>query len=48
MLDGLAGGTVSDNVHAIVASFLRAVGKKMDFLKEKDINRINAIRRAIT
>jgi hypothetical protein len=48
MLDGMAGGTVSDNAHAIIASFLRRVGKKMDFLKDRDINRINEIRRAIT
>lgn len=48
MLNGFAGGTVSDNVHAIVASFLRKIGKKMSFLKERDINRINEIRRAIT
>jgi hypothetical protein len=48
ILYGFAGGTVSDNVHAIVASFLRKIGKKMDFLKERDINRINEIRRAIT
>jgi len=48
MLNGFAGGTVSDNVHAIVASFLNKIGKKMDFLKERDINRINEIRRAIT
>lgn len=48
MLDGFAGGTVSDNVHAIVASFLRKIGRKMDFLKERDINKINELRRAIT
>lgn len=48
MLDGMAGGTVSENVHAIVASFLRKIGKKTDFLKETDINQINNIRRAIT
>jgi hypothetical protein len=48
MLDGFAGGTVSDNTHAIVASFLRKTGKKMDFLKKRDLNRINELHRAIT
>ena len=48
MLDGFADGTVSDNVHAIVASFLRKIGKRMDFLKERDLNRIKALHRAIT
>lgn len=48
MLNGFAGGTVSDNVHAIIASFLKRIGKKMDFLKERDISRIKEIRRAIT
>lgn len=47
MLNGFAGGTVSDNVHAIVASFLRKIGKQMNFLKERDNSRINALRRAI-
>jgi len=48
MLSGFAGGTVSDNVHAITASFLRKIGKQMNFLKERDLNRINEIHRAIT
>jgi hypothetical protein len=48
MLEGFAGGTVSDNVHAIVAFFLRKIGKQMDFLKSRDFNRINALHRAIT
>jgi hypothetical protein len=47
MLDGMAGGSVSENVHAIVASFLRRIGKQMDYLKEEDIKQINNIRRAI-
>lgn len=48
MLDGFAGGTVSENVHAIVAAFLKRIGKKLDFLKPCDIAQINEIRRAIT
>ena len=48
MLDGLAGGSVSENVHAIIASFLRKTGHVMDFLKETDTMQINRIRRAIT
>lgn len=48
MLDGLAGGTVSDNAHAIIASFLSKIGKQMNFLKYRDINRINALHMAIT
>jgi hypothetical protein len=47
MLSDLADGSVSENVHAIIASFLRKIGKQMDFLKEEDIKQINAIRRAI-
>ena len=48
MLRGLSGGTVSENVHAIVAAFLARIGKQLDFLKPCDINQINEIRRAIT
>jgi hypothetical protein len=48
MLDGLAGETISDNVHAIVASFLIKTGHEMKFLKWRDHNRINELRRAIT
>lgn len=48
MLNGFAGGTVSDNVHAIIAAFLSRVGKDMSFLKDRDKNRIKEIRRAIT
>ena len=47
MLDGFAGGTVSDNVHAIVASFLRKIGKRLAFLKARDLNRIKELHRAI-
>lgn len=48
MLDGMAGGSVSENVHAIVAAFLKRIGKQMNFLKPCDIMRINEIRRVIT
>jgi hypothetical protein len=48
MLSGFAGGTVSDNIHAIVAAFLIKIGRKMEFLKERDLNRIKMLRRAIT
>lgn len=41
-------GTVSDNAHAIIASFFRRIGKQMYFLKERDINKINDIRRAVS
>ena len=48
LLSGLAGGTVSENVHAIIASFLRRIGKQLDFLKPCDIKQINEIRRVLT
>jgi len=48
MLDGFAGGSVSDNAHAIIAAFFQRCGKHMPYLKERDHNRIKEIRRAIT
>ena len=48
ILSGFAGGTVSENVHAIVAAFLKRIGKKMPYLKKSDHIQINNIRRAIT
>lgn len=47
ILSGFAGGTVSENVHAIVAAFLGRIGKKMPYLKKRDIKQINNIRRVI-
>jgi hypothetical protein len=48
ILNGFAGGTVSDNVHAIIAAFLLKTGHSLPYLKERDHNRIKEIRRAIT
>ena len=48
MLDGFAGGTVSENICAIVAAFLEKTGHNMIFLKDCDRLRIKEIRRAIT
>lgn len=48
MLKGFTDGTISDNVHAIVAAFLSRIGRDMSFLKERDLSRIKEIRRAIT
>ena len=48
MLDGFAGGTVSENICAIVAAFLEKTGHNMIFLKDYDRLRIKEIRRAIT
>ena len=48
MLDGFAGGTVSDNVNAIVCAFLEKTGHDMSFLKTRDRLRIKEIRRVLT
>jgi hypothetical protein len=48
ILDGFAGGTVSDNVNAIVIAFLLRTGRTFDFLKERDRLRIREIRRVLT
>jgi hypothetical protein len=48
MLDGFAGGTVSDNINAIVSAFFLRCGKDMPYLKKRDTFRIKEIRRAIT
>lgn len=48
ILNGYAGGTVSDNINAIVCAFLEKTGHDMSFLKKRDILRIKEIRRAIT
>jgi hypothetical protein len=47
MLNDFAGGSVSENVHAIIAAFLKQTGHIMSFLKEKDHLQINNIHRAI-
>jgi hypothetical protein len=41
-------GSVSEVVHALVASFLRKIGKDVSFLKERDVLKIKEIHSAIT
>jgi hypothetical protein len=48
MLKSLECGSVSEIVHAIVASFLRKIGKDMKFLKSYDLLKIKEIYNAIT
>jgi hypothetical protein len=48
MLNGFAGGTVSENVNAIVCAFLQKIGKQMNYLDDQTLRQINEIRRALT
>jgi hypothetical protein len=48
MLNGYCGGSVSENICAIVNAFLQQIGKDMDFLDPATRSQITAIRRAIT
>ena len=48
MLNDFAGGTVSENVNAIVCAFLQKIGRDMSYLDDKTVKQINNLRRAIT
>ena len=41
-------GSISDTAHAIIAAFLRQTKHDMSFLKERDVNKIKDIHRAVT
>lgn len=48
MIKCLECGSVSEVVHALVASFLRKIGKDVRFLKKKDLLKIKQIHSAIS
>jgi len=48
MLRGFAGGTISENICAIVNAFLEKTGRDMSFLDKSTLNQIKNIRRAIS
>lgn len=48
LLSGLGVGSISDTIHAIVSDYLIKIGKKLPYLKERDIKKIMALRKAIT